>query len=432
MIKTLTSVALWALLGWLLGVWLSPPAGWITFSLGLAAMLLIRGVQLARMTAWSRDVDAPPPPSLGPWDNVLAPVYRRLRGYRQEIRALKRDLQGLTLAAEALPDGVVMLDADMAVVWCNPTACDHVGLHPDTDRGHSIFNILRAPEFAHYAGQTHWSGPLSLHLHGAGQEKTLRIQLIPYGAGQFLMVTRDVTQVEMLETMRRDFVANVSHELRTPLTVLTGFLETLDTAPPQALSAADRSRYQGLMHEQARRMQALVEDLLTLSALESSPSGQGACVRVPALIDAALREAKALSGDQHTFVEHVDQDLCVLGVQTELVSAISNLLTNAVRYTPKGGAITVRWTRQDEGNACYSVEDTGIGIAAADIPRLAERFYRVDRSRSRATGGTGLGLAITKHVAMRHDARLHVHSRYGVGSTFSLEFPAVRVCASSD
>jgi len=427
MLKPLTSVALWALLGWLLGAWRSPPVGWTVFSLGLVAMLLIRGAQLARISAWSRDVDAPPPPSLGPWDNVLAPVYRRLRGYRQEVVALNHRLESLLLAAEALPDGVVTLDADMAVTWCNQTASEHLGLHLDTDRGHSLFNILRAPEFLRYAHQAQWSEALTLHLHGTGQEKTLRLQLIPYGVGQSLMVTRDITQVEKLETMRQDFVANVSHELGTPLTVLSGFLETLHDLPADALDAQERQRYQDLMMTEAKRMQALVADLLTLSTLESSSTAQGETVSLATYIRAALGQARALSDGAHTFVEHIAEDLCVIGAHTELTSALSNLLTNAVRYTPRGGTITVRWQRTPDGGACYAVEDTGIGIAAADIPRLAERFYRVDRSRSRTTGGTGLGLAITKHVALRHDAKLRIDSRIGVGSRFSLEFPAARV-----
>jgi len=427
MFKTLTSVALWAALGWLLGAWLSPSSGWMVFSLGLIAMLLARGAQLARISIWSRDVDAPPPPSLGPWDNVLAPVYRRLRGYRDEVATLNHQLERLLLAAEALPDGVVTLDADMAVTWCNQTASEHIGLHLETDRGHSLFNILRAPEFLRYASQAHRPGPLTLHTHVAGQEKTLCIHLIPYGVAQFLMVTRDITQMEKLETVRRDFVANVSHELGTPLTVLSGFLETLRDMPTDALNPEQRNRYQDLMMAEAQRMQALVADLLALSTLESSPLVQGETVHVAAIIHAALAQAKALSDGAHAFVERIAQDLCVIGVQTELASAISNLLTNAVRYTPEGGTITVRWQRISDGSAWYAVEDTGIGIAAADIPRLAERFYRVDRSRSRATGGTGLGLAITKHAALRHDAKLHIQSRYGVGSTFSLEFPAARV-----
>jgi len=432
MFKTLISIALWGILGWLLGVWLSPTSAWVVFSFGLIAMLLLRAAQLARISAWSRDVDAPPPPSLGPWDDVLAPVYRRLRGYREELTNLAHRLDGVLLAAEALPDGVATLDADMALTWCNQTACEHLGLHPETDRGHSLFNILRAPAFLRYARQAHWPEPLMLPLHVTGEEKTLLVQLSPYGVGQFLLTTRDVTQMEKLQTMRQDFVANVSHELRTPLTVLSGFLETLTDAPPAAITEEERTRYQSLMLEQTRHMQALVADLLTLSTLESSPSAQGQTVHMPTLIATALQQARILSDGQHHFIEHINQSLHVLGAPTELASAVSNLLTNAVRYTPAGGTITVRWTQTEAGGACYAVEDTGIGIAAGDIARLAERFYRVDRSRSRATGGTGLGLAITKHVALRHDAKLHIQSHYGVGSTFSLKFPLARVCGAQD
>jgi len=430
--NTLTSIVLWGLLGWLLGMWLSPQAGWIMFSLGLCIMLLARGVQLARIRAWSRDVDAPPPAALGPWDDVLAPVYRKLRGYRQELAARAQQLDDLLLAGQALPDGVITLDADMAVALCNQTACAHLNLNLDTDRGHSIFNILRAPEFLRYAREKRWGEPLTLHLHGAGQEKTLRLQLIAYGKDQGLLLTRDVTQLEKLETVRRDFVANVSHELRTPLTVLAGFLETLDALSPETLSGEERSRYHGLMQQQARRMQALVDDLLTLSALESSPARQGEPVRIVACIHAALQQARILSGGQHVLNEQLDEDLGIVGAPDELTSAISNLLTNAVRYTPAGGTIIVRWQSLPQGGACYRVEDTGIGIASTDIPRLTERFYRVDRSRSRATGGTGLGLAITKHIAMRHDAQLHIQSWLGEGSVFSLEFPAARVCRWQD
>lgn len=432
MLKTLTSIAIWGLLGWLAGTWLGAQAGWILFSAGLVVMILVSGMQLSRISSWSRDVDAPPPPSLGPWDGVLAPVYRKLRLYRQEIDTLNQHIDGIMLAAEALPDGAITLDAAMAVSWCNQTASSHIGLHLETDRNRSIFNILRAPEFQRYARQGQWNGPLTLHLNSEGKEKTLLIQLTPYGLNQFLIVTRDVTQMEKLETTRKDFVANVSHELRTPLTVLSGFLETLHEMPPESLTDEQRERYQALMLEQARRMQALVADLLALSTLESSPSAQGEPVRVGKLIRTALQQAKVLSGGQHVFVDAIADDLCVAGVENELASAVSNFLTNAVRYTPKDGTITVSWYQVENGNACYSVQDTGIGIAANDIPRLAERFYRVDRGRSRATGGTGLGLAITKHVAMRHDAEMHIQSRYGAGSTFSLEFPASRVSIQSE
>src|SRR5690606_16112204 len=224
-----------------------------------------------------------------------------------------------------------------------------------------------------------------------------------------------------------DFVANVSHELRTPLTVLTGFLETLHDMPPDSLTAEQRLRYVGLMQEQAARMEAIVSDLLTLSTLESSPVAEVEPVDMSVLVQKAMQQGRLLSRGQHVFVEHSDDTLQVTGVATELASAVSNLITNAVRYTPKDGTITVSWYREEDGSAVYSVQDTGIGIAAQDIPRLTERFYRADRGRSRATGGTGLGLAITKHVAMRHEAELRIKSRYGSGSTFSLVFPAKRI-----
>src|SRR5690606_31999004 len=199
-----------------------------------------------------------------------------------------------------------------------------------------------------------------------------------------------------------------------------------------SIAPEQREQYHALMMEQARRMQAIVDDLLTLSTLESSPSSQGKPVRVGVLIDTALQQARSLSKDQHVFVVNVNDRLCITGIESELASGIGNLLTNAVRYTPKDGTITVSWYLTESGAACYSVQDTGIGIASHDLPRLTERFYRVDRGRSRATGGTGLGLAITKHVAMRHNAELNIRSRFGAGSLFSLEFPASRVVPADE
>jgi len=427
MIKTLFSIGLWAAIGWLFAMWLGAATGWAIFSFGLLLMIMVSALQLSRIAKWVKDIDAPPPPSVGPWDEILAPIYRKLRKDRQDIDELNKHVDGIMLAAEALPDGAITLDEGMRLTWCNQTAGEHVGLNLGSDRHHSIFNILRAPEFARYARQASWPGPLLLHLSQDGQDKALLVQLTRYGVGQFLVVTRDVTQVEKLETTRKDFVANVSHELRTPLTVLSGFLETLRDMPPESLSQEQKERYQTLMLEQAQRMQAIVADLLTLSALESSPQVEGEPVRVSRLIHTALQQGRILSNDQHVFVENIAEDLCVMGIESELASAVSNLLTNAIRYTPKDGTITVSWYITESGHACYSVQDTGIGIAAQDIPRLTERFYRVDRGRSRATGGTGLGLAITKHVAMRHNAELTIQSRFGAGSLFSLIFPPSRV-----
>ncbi len=428
MIKTITTLALWALAAWLLGSWFEPTTGWIVFTFGLLTMIIVSAIQLHQISRWVKNIESPPPPSVGPWDDVLAVIYRKLKRDRSQIEQLQHNLEGMMLAAEALPDGAITLNAQMEVTWCNKVAVEHTGLNLATDRGFSIFNILRTPEFGAYARQREWDKPLLLHLNHHGHERALLVQLSPYGADQFLVVTRDVTQVETLERTRKDFVANVSHELRTPLTVLAGFLETLHDLPEESLSKEQREQYHQLMMQQARHMQAIVDDLLTLSTLESSPSLAGEPVQISQLVEKAMQQARLLSKGQHVFVENIDPDLCVKGIASELISAITNLLTNAVRYTPKDGTITVSWYSTESGSAIYSVQDTGIGIASQDIPRLTERFYRVDRGRSRATGGTGLGLAITKHVAMRHNGELSIRSRLGAGSLFCLEFPPERVC----
>ncbi|CAM5219600.1 Phosphate regulon sensor protein PhoR OS=Castellaniella defragrans OX=75697 GN=HNR28_001455 PE=4 SV=1 [Castellaniella defragrans] len=426
MSKTLITIALWALAGGLLGAWLGAATGWAIFALGLLLMVMISGVQLSRIARWVRHIDEPPPPSVGPWDEVLAPIYRKLKQNRLDLQERSRNFHRVLLAAEALPDGALTLAPDKTLLWCNQTAASHLGLNLEQDRGHSVLNVVRAPEFAHYAALDAWDKPLTLHLGRGSLARTLMLHLAPYGVGQFLMVTRDITQIERLENTRKDFVANVSHEMRTPLTVLSGFVETLLDMPAGALSDAQQRHYLNLMAQQAHNMQALVADLLTLSSLESTPNSEGQPVEVAALIRMALEQARALSNGQHQFVVHVDEKLRILGKDTELASAVTNLLTNAVRYTPAGGTITVGWEPLPDGGARYSVQDTGIGIDDDDIPRLTERFFRVNRGRSRATGGTGLGLAIAKHVALRHDAHLDIQSTIGVGSTFALIFPAAR------
>jgi len=427
MLKTLFAITLWAVAGYALGSWLGPHIGWGMLVFGLVLMILVSGRQVSQVTRWARDIESPPPVSVGPWDDILSNIYRKLRSDRRQIEQQDMDMQRMLAAAEALPDGAVTLDGEMHLTWCNRSAREHLGLQSQSDIGYSIFNILRAPEFATYARQREWSEPLQMHVQNGDQPKTLLLQLVDYGLDRYLMVTRDITQIERLETTRKDFVANVSHELRTPLTVMTGFLETLQDMPPDSLTPEQRLRYVNLMQEQAARMEAIVSDLLTLSTLESSPVAEAEPVDVSALVHKAMQQGRMLSRDQHVFVEHCDETLQVEGVGAELASAVSNLITNAVRYTPKDGTITVSWYRNENGCAVYSVQDTGIGIAAQDIPRLTERFYRADRGRSRATGGTGLGLAITKHVAMRHDAELRIQSRYGSGSTFSLVFPPKRI-----
>lgn len=427
MTKTLLSVAAWAFLGWLCGLWLGAATGWGVFSFGLLIMILVSGVQLSRISRWVENINDPPPPSVGPWDEILAPVYRTLRRNRRDLARLHHSVQGILLAAEALPDGAITLNSQMELTWCNQMASEHIGLDPQTDKQHSIFNIFRVPEFARYARQRDWPAPILIHTHNNGQSRSLLVQMTRYGHGDYLIVTRDVTQVEKLETMRKDFVANVSHELRTPLTVLSGFLETVHETPRELITEEQRNHYLNLMREQTFRMQATVADLLTLSALESTPHANGKPVVLANLIATSLDQARSISAGRHEFIVDVDADLHLIGVESELVSAVTNLITNAVHYTPNDGTITVTWQRQDDGGAVFSVRDTGIGIASQDIPRLTERFYRADRGRSREKGGTGLGLAITRHVALRHNTELKVESRLGAGSVFSLRFPAKRV-----
>lgn len=425
--KTLSSVCLIAGAAFILGMWLGPSTGWAIFAIALLIMVLISGRQHQKIKLWVRDLNAAPPVSAGPWDDVLAPIYRKIKQDRINLQTLNYHLDGIMMAAEALPDGAVTLDKTMTIQWCNQTASQHLGLNLATDQHQSIFNILRTPEFAHYAHQKEWEQPLLLHLSQRGRERALLLQLTSYGMGQFLLVSRDVTQVEKLETTRKDFVANVSHELRTPLTVLLGFLETLRDLPTESLPVEQRMRYEQMMLEQAQHMQAIVSDLLTLSTLESSPSAENTAVPLNYVIEQALQRVQALSNGQHDFETHIDDKLWLEGAETELASAVGNLLTNAIRYTPKGGTITTSWFMNDDGSATFSVQDTGIGIAPQDIPRITERFYRADKGRSKATGGTGLGLAITRHVIARHQAELAIQSRYGSGSTFSIHFPKERV-----
>ncbi len=430
-LRTLFLIALWAIAAFIAQWLIGDPAGWILLSAALAGMLVWRSWRLHLVSRWANNPDTSPPASVGPWDDILAPLYRYTRARARELAETQNTMHGMLAAAQALPDGAVTLNEDFQIDWCNRMARQHLGLRLPADRGHNLLNLLRAPEFVEYAHRASWPEPILVRLGQNGQERLMMMQLTAYASNQRLLITRDVTQIERLETTRRDFVANVSHELRTPLTVLAGFLETLRDMPADALPAEQREQYIDMMHEQAQRMQAIVEDLLTLSTLESSPGSDPRAVNISALLQKARQQIEALSGGRHVLEWRIDETLDVLGAETELASALSNLLTNAVRYTPDGGTITVRWEREADGGARYSVQDTGIGIPARHLPRLTERFYRVDRGRSRAVGGTGLGLAITKHIAMRHDAELLISSEQGKGSVFALRFPPDRVAVEA-
>jgi len=326
-------------------------------------------------------------------------------------------------AGEALPDGVVILDAQNRIEWCNEGAARLFGLDLGTDVGRPVINLVRQPEFIAYVEAEDYTHAIPLRSeHGGG--RTLSVQLIPYGEAQKLLLSRDITRLERVETMRRDFVANVSHELRTPLTVLSGFLETVQELELDARRTRD---YVNLMAEQARRMQRIVDDLLALSALESSPEPSlEERVNVQGLLARVKADADALSGGRHKITLDAVEGFDIAGAESELSSALGNLASNAVRYTPAGGSIRLIW-RASSAGAEFIVEDTGIGIEPQHLARLTERFYRVDRSRSRETGGTGLGLAIVKHALARHQATLDIQSEFGHGSRFAARFPARRV-----
>lgn len=415
-----------ALLGLLAGVaW---ALALIAGALGIAVVYHARHVAALLRWLGNPTLDTVPG-GKGIWDDIYAGLYRLLRRQRQSTSQLSATLEDFRRAGAAMPDGLVILDARDHIEWCNPRAEQHFGLQLARDEGQSITYMVRQPRFAEYLSRAQYDEPLLLRQARTG-DRVLAVQLVPYGNREKLLLSRDVTDLERVETMRRDFVANVSHELRTPLTVLCGFLETLSDAPPAEREGL-LTRSVPLMLGQAQRMERLVSDLLTLSRLESGHNPvRHDEVDVPAVIRAIHHEAQALSGGRHHVVLEAMHDGKLRGAEDELRSAFGNLVSNAIRYTPAGGEVRLSWkadVTDGNGGAVFAVRDTGIGIAPQHVPRLTERFYRVDRGRSRETGGTGLGLAIVKHVVNRHAARLEVTSEPGQGSCFSVIFPETRV-----
>ena len=412
----LFSLFLWAVAGAL-------PAA-LFFGVFLLVRLIFHLHQLAMLDYWLADPDARVvPDGAGLWEEVFARLNRMMRLQRKAREQHAAALQHMEQATSALPEGVAILDEADHIEWCNPLVEQHFGLDGARDIGQQITYLARQPEFVQYLAMHDFSEPLVLR--GARQDGlTLSIKLIPYSDNKKLLISRDITRFERIETMRRDFVANVSHELRTPLTVVNGFVETLLDMPSLESDTARRALQ--LMGEQTQRMERLVNDLLTLSKLDNALNAlQEETVEVPALLRALHHEGQSLSGEQHALRLELESDCNLLGNTAELRSAFGNLMSNAIRYTPQGGGIVLRWQEQD-GQPVFSVQDSGLGIAPQHIPRLTERFYRVDHSRSRETGGTGLGLAIVKHVVNRHQARLEIASEEGKGSTFSIVFPAKR------
>jgi len=396
--------------------------GWALAALGLAALLAYHVVHLARLARWlEQPAPGKVPEGRGSWDEVLTALHRYERAGAAREQQLAGALTQFRRAAQAMPDGVVLLDAKNAIEWCNDQAAAMLELDPRTDIGRPIANLVREPVFIDYLAAEGEERARPVRL-AVANGRLAALQLIPYGESQTLLLARDITQAERVETMRRDFVANVSHELRTPLTVLVGFLETVRELKLDPQRVRD---YIGMMREQAARMHRIIEDLLALSVLESAPPPAAERVRIAPLLERLSADATALSGGRHTVSVRGRAHVDLLGAESEIASAFGNLLSNAVRYTPAGGRVTLAWDDGPEG-ASFSVEDTGVGIAPDHIPRLTERFYRVDRSRSRETGGTGLGLAIVKHALARHQSQLEIVSTPGAGSRFTARFPASR------
>lgn len=406
-----------ALFGMRAGLWVAV--------VGLGALLAMHLFYASLLAGWLEEPRLEDIPNgFGIWTQVFARLYRARRTTERNERRLQDNEERFRRTISALPEGIVLVDVSLQIDWCNPVAEHHLGISLAGDHGLRITNLVRDPAFVSYMTSGRYDEPLEFRPM-ARPNVALELRVVEVERTRLMVISHDITQREQIDAMRRDFIANVSHELRTPLTVVNGFMELL--LDNGQTDEATRQRHLRLMHEQAQRMSRLVEDLLTLSRLESSESSLvEEAVDVQLLIREVADEARALSGGRHRIETKPNRGL-LRGNREELRSAFGNLVSNAIRYTPEGGSITLAWTVDGNGDGRFEVQDTGIGVAPEHLSRLTERFYRVDKSRSRETGGTGLGLAIVKHVLLRHDGRLDIESELGQGSTFSAVFPASRV-----
>jgi two-component system, OmpR family, phosphate regulon sensor histidine kinase PhoR len=418
--RLLGTILIGSLVGWLFGnVWGGLAAA---LTLHLAWVL----ANLFRLEWWLRHRNYADPPDVGGvWGEIIAQIvrlHRRKRFHKQRFVQLMRQLQRSTAA---LPNGVVILNAQREIVWFNRMAARLLNLRRTGDLGMRIENLLREPEFVRYLAGQDYSNPIVIRPTG-GEDCDLSLQVAPYGDGQLLLLVSDVSRQMRLEAVRRDFVANASHELRSPLTVISGYLETLGHDP--ALDA-DLKGPLAEMRRQAERMTAIIRDLIELSRLEETNEVVGGQpIDIAALLALLRKDVLARPVHPRDVQVRLDSAAQLLGDESEIHSAFSNLVDNAAKYTPAEGGLEMHWWVDDQG-AHFAVADTGFGIPPEHIPRLTERFYRVDPGRSRATGGSGLGLAIVKHVLQRHGGTLEVESTLGTGSTFTCHFPAARVVA---
>lgn len=415
----LTRLSAVILLGFLLGLL----SGNMALSLSITLLLYFSEhfYQLARLV-FLTDTNQrikPPYPS-GLWGEIYRVIAHHQTRSRKRKRGLVRFASRFREASGAIPDALVILDKDQRVEWANPSTESLLGFSWPKDAGRPIIDLIGYPKLRDYIEEGEYDQPVDFN-PPHNKAIVLSIRMTPFGdkKRQRLLVARDITKIYHLNQIRRDFVANVSHELRTPLTVINGFIENLMDV---GSTPREFQRPLSLMHSQAARMQSMIEDLLTLSRLEMDEKASDQTpIDVPAMLSHIVHDAAALS-DEHRLEIDIDPYLWLLGKEGEIHSAFSNLIFNAVKHTPTGSDVRIIWTRDDRG-PFLSVEDNGPGIAPEHLPRLSERFYRVDKGRSRAKGGTGLGLAIVKHALTRHEAELHVYSKLGEGSTFTCRFP---------
>jgi len=421
-IRLFATVLVGLVIGWLFG------SAWAGVSMALALNLAWQLVNLFRAGWWLRHRSYADAPDVGGvWGDLIAQLvrlHRRKRFHKQRFLTLMRQLQRSTAA---LPNGVVMLNPDREILWFNRMAARLLGLRRPADLGLRVDSLLRAPEFLRYLQSGDYSSAIVIAL-AHPEERHLSLQVVPYGEGQQLLLVTDVSRQRRFETMRKEFVANASHELRSPLTVICGYLETLSHDP-----ALDRDLQGPVaeMRRQAERMTGIIEDLLALSRLEQRGELLGGeAIDVAAVLGMLRKDVLARPGHPREVRVRLESGAQLIGDDPEIQSAFSNLVDNAAKYTGADGEIEMRW-RVDEEGGHFSVNDTGIGIPPEHIPRLTERFYRVDPGRSRASGGSGLGLAIVKHVLERHGASLEIQSTPGQGSTFTCHFPPNRLQRAS-
>jgi two-component system phosphate regulon sensor histidine kinase PhoR len=405
----------------------------LVFSAGLLLYLISHIFWLHKLQLWFKTpVLKEIPEGSGLWEEIFTALLQYERNNNSNQTQLNSALERFNLATSAMPDGLVILSASNEIEWCTPNAESQLGLALSTDKNLPIVNLVRDSHFIAYLYNGAYDEPFKLK-SWRNPDLILEIQLIPFANKQKLLISRDMSQLEKIDVMRRDFIANVSHELRTPLTVVGGFLETLSDM--EGAVPAHLKHYFAMMEEQTIRMRRIIEDLLTLSTIESNTENpDDSEIDMHSLLKSVQNDAMGLSQGLNKTKHHIyldaDPTLNLSGAQEELRSAFSNLVSNAIRYTPESGTqgygeIFISWGLQNE-QPVFSVRDTGIGIEQKHIDRLTERFYRVDRSRSRETGGTGLGLSIVKHILIRHQAKLEITSELGVGSTFSAVFPKAR------